>query len=690
VQFPNKKLLLFDLDGTLIDSVPDLANSINFMLQQLNKNTFDENTIRAWVGNGAKTLVQRALNGENNDHALEIFLQHYKNHLCKTTTLYPHVKETLEALYKQGFTLAIITNKPYAFISPILEALKIDKYFSLVIGADSLTEKKPHPLPLLHVSEKLGFSKEETLMIGDSKNDILAAKAAGIESIGVSYGYNYDEHISVFEPDAIIDDFRKLLNLLSPKIAIIGGGIAGSSVAIYLAELGLHVTLFEKKETLVDGPPICHLHAGGNLYREISDTQCLTLLKESIELMHLYPFSIDKRPTVLITPKSDSHEPTDLLPRLKKLQEYYAQLVKEDPKNKLLGEVNDYFQLFSKEEILNLQSKTTPHNPSTFEEWMIIVAKEVSLEDVKFPFIMVQEYGLNIFRLAASVSLMLDSYPYTTIQTNTEITHITQNADSFTLSYNNTQEDFDYLINAAGFESGIIDDMLHFHRERFIEFKAAYVTQSNYNSKIWPEVIFFGQRGTPQGMAQFTPYPDGYFQLHGMTKEITLFEKGLIKNSPLSAHPKLDKEFLEKIYTQWRSDEVQQRTQKAILHVSRFIPSFKKSLATQKPLYGAQQIPGNDADLRAAEVSFEGERYARCEIVKASSVLAMADSIVQTFLLLKKPYRLRSFQALKILQSQHIDEKASTLAIKRDYPKSLAYLNHPLCYNSRYTSGETL
>ena len=683
MQFPNKKLLLFDLDGTLIDSVPDLANSVNFMLKTLNKQTFDEDTIRSWVGNGAKTLVQRALAGEKNPHALEIFLQHYKTHLCETTTLYPHVKETLHTLYKQGFTLAIITNKPYDFISPILKTLKIDGYFSLIVGADSLKEKKPHPLPLLHVRDTLGFSTEETLMIGDSKNDILAAKSAGIESVGVTYGYNYDEDISQFHPDSTISDFTKLLPLLSPKIAIVGGGIAGSSVAIYLAELGLHVTLFEKKATLVDGPPICHLHAGGNLYREISDTQCLTLLKESIELIRLYPFSVDKRPTVLITPKNDPQTPLELLPRLKKLQNYYAKLINEDAKNKLLGEVEEYFQLFSQEEILKLQKRETPSNPSSFEEWMIIVAKEVNLENVQFPFIMVQEYGLNIFRLAGSVAFMLEAYPNATIRTDTAITNITQDTTTFTLAYNDTEEKFDYLINAAGFESGLIDDMLSFHRERFIEFKAAYVTQSTYNSTIWPEVIFFGQRGTPQGMAQFTPYPHGYFQLHGMTKEITLFEKGLIKNSSLSSHPKLDKAFLEKIYTQWRSDEVQERTHKAILHVSRFIPSFTKATATQKPLFGAQQIPGDNADLRAAEVSFEGERYARCEIVKASSVLAMADAIVETFHLIPKPWRLREFHPLKNLNHQAIDKKASTLAIKRDYPKSLAYLNHPLCYNTK-------
>ena len=234
---------------------------------------------------------------------------------------------------------------------------------------------------------------------------------------------------------------------------------------------------------------------------------------------------------------------------------------------------------------------------------------------------------------------------------------------------------FDYLINAAGFQSGQIDDMLGFHRERFVEFKAAYI--SKFNSAIrMPEVIFQGERGTPQGMAQFTPYPEGYVQLHGMTEEITLFRDGLVKSSPLSAQPKLDKKFIEKIYKGWSASESAMRTKLAIEYVAQFIPSFKSAEVGAKPLYGAQQIPGKDATLRAAEVSFEGERYARCEIVKASSVLAMADAIALRLAGLgyldDASVAKRDLQHLSSLKEESIVQLSRALAKQRDYPEAMA------------------
>ena len=206
---------LFDLDGTLIDSVPDLASSINFMLKSLNKETFSEDKIRSWVGNGATILVKRALsNGtmqnideEEFQKGFEIFMNHYQNNLCNETYLYPNVKELLEKIKNQN--LAIITNKPYKFVKPILEELGIRNYFKLIYGADSLSEKKPSALPLIKACEY--FNTNKAIMIGDSKNDIIAAKNANIPSIAVTYGYNYGEDIRKYNPDFIIDDILKVL-----------------------------------------------------------------------------------------------------------------------------------------------------------------------------------------------------------------------------------------------------------------------------------------------------------------------------------------------------------------------------------------------------------------------------------------------------------------------------------------------
>jgi len=229
MKFLNKKLLIFDLDGTLIDSVPDLAAAINAMLTELKQETFDENKIRFWVGNGAQTLVKRALLGKReiddfieDSHylkALEIFLEIYKTNLCIETKLYADVKETLQELHNMGYILTIVTNKPSAFIKPILKKLAIEEYFLCTLGADSLDEKKPSPKPLLHLCKELHIKPEQTLMIGDSKNDIIAAKSANIESIALSYGYNYGEDIAYYKPDAIIDEFKTLKIVLGKEDA---------------------------------------------------------------------------------------------------------------------------------------------------------------------------------------------------------------------------------------------------------------------------------------------------------------------------------------------------------------------------------------------------------------------------------------------------------------------------------------
>ena len=121
------------------------------------------------------------------------------------------------------------------------------------------------------------------------------------------------------------------------KIAIVGGGVADASMALYLGQLGLNVTLFEKEASLVVGPPFCHLHAGGNLYREISDEQCITLLRQSIDFLRFYPFIVDYRPTVIALPLGDSGTPDALLPRLKLLTKKYEALIKSDPNKDGVG-----------------------------------------------------------------------------------------------------------------------------------------------------------------------------------------------------------------------------------------------------------------------------------------------------------------------------------------------------------------
>ena len=229
MKFSNKEVLIFDLDGTLIDSVPDLALSINQMLKALNITPYPTDVVRSWVGNGALVLTQRALSGNIDvspeldsafvDNALTIFLDFYAQNVCVDTTVYPHVRNTLETLHTSGFKLVIVTNKPEQFVRPILKKLELDHFFNMIVGGDTLPERKPHPMQLQHVCETLSVSPANCVMIGDSKNDIHAAIATNMESIGLTYGYNHGEDINSQGATIVLDDFADILDTLTPIAA---------------------------------------------------------------------------------------------------------------------------------------------------------------------------------------------------------------------------------------------------------------------------------------------------------------------------------------------------------------------------------------------------------------------------------------------------------------------------------------
>lgn len=223
-----KKLLMFDFDGTLIDSVPDLADAINVMLEQLGKPTYSLQTIEKWVGNGARKLVERALSASSEgdieaddklvladvEAAEQLFFNAYGAHDTSKTVAYPDVDLGLKQLKNADFTLALVTNKPIRFVPHILAGLGWTTLFDMVIGGDSLPQKKPDAAPLLHVCNTLNIAPAQALMIGDSINDISAGKNAGIDTVGLSYGYNYGKDIRDSEPDQVFDTFAELLSWL--------------------------------------------------------------------------------------------------------------------------------------------------------------------------------------------------------------------------------------------------------------------------------------------------------------------------------------------------------------------------------------------------------------------------------------------------------------------------------------------
>ncbi|ABE53564.1 phosphoglycolate phosphatase [Shewanella denitrificans OS217] len=216
------KAIAFDLDGTLIDSVPDLAAATNATLAELGLAEVSQAQVRSWVGNGTQALMERAISyalgrevsKDELKQAMVPFLIHYEYHLEKHSSLYPNVIETLTALTQAGFKLALVTNKPHKFTVPLLRAFGLIEFFDLVLGGDSLAKMKPDPLPLAHVLATWQMQPDELLMIGDSKNDILAARAAKVSSIGLTYGYNYGEHISLSEPNAVCDDLAQISEYL--------------------------------------------------------------------------------------------------------------------------------------------------------------------------------------------------------------------------------------------------------------------------------------------------------------------------------------------------------------------------------------------------------------------------------------------------------------------------------------------
>ncbi len=463
-------------------------------------------------------------------------------------------------------------------------------------------------------------------------------------------------------------------------IGIIGGGVAGSTAAIHFTELGFKVSILEKGPSLVNGPPICHLHAGGNLYREISQQQCVELLKQSIESVRLFPHSINVRPTVIAVPQSDSGTPEDLLPRLKTIQSAYQDLVDSDEKNRVLGDPQAYFRLLDREALTALANKSQPNSPKTLEDWCIPFAKNANLDQLKYPVVVVQEYGWSVFRLAALAHLTLDEAPNCQVMTECTVKHLHHNEQGWQIEYQrHGQQDtlqVDYLINACGFRTGVWDDEIGVHRQRLVEFKSAYVTRWQQGDEQWPEVIFHGPRGTDKGMAQLTPYGNGVFQLHGMTPDITLFNNGLVSSDPKSSQPKLDEQHIKRIDCGWEQQDIDVRTTKAIAHVAQFIPSYQTAQVAGKPLFGAQQIPGRDPSLRASDVSFFKDNYARIEIVKASSTLYAAQKIAEQWFGIEMNSDIERTHSVTTSHTLvQTEQKAMWLAKLRQYPVELAQVS---------------
>ncbi len=202
--------LLFDLDGTLVDSLPDLTTTINQLRTDFNLSTLSISQVRNYVGDGARALVQRALpEGSFDQEKLTSFLTYYQQNLCELSSPYPGIREMLEQLNE--YPLAVVTNKPQQMATELLESLELSKYFRFVLGGDSCAQKKPHPAPVLEALRQLKAEQQSSLMVGDHHTDIRAAKAAGVPACFCRWGYGNDGDEN---PDFSVASVSELQQLL--------------------------------------------------------------------------------------------------------------------------------------------------------------------------------------------------------------------------------------------------------------------------------------------------------------------------------------------------------------------------------------------------------------------------------------------------------------------------------------------
>jgi len=217
------KAVMIDLDGTLADTVKDLAAAVNAMLGELGRARIDEARVRTFVGKGIPNLVKRALVGALEgepepalyERALALYLDCYERVNGSSATLYPGVLEGLDALERAGFPLVCVTNKAERFTTPLLRQLRIDARFRFVVAGDTLPQRKPDPLPLTYACGRLGIAPRDMLMIGDSVNDAQAARAAGCPVFCVPYGYNEGAAVRGLDVDAIVGTLFEATTLIT-------------------------------------------------------------------------------------------------------------------------------------------------------------------------------------------------------------------------------------------------------------------------------------------------------------------------------------------------------------------------------------------------------------------------------------------------------------------------------------------
>ena len=223
-------LVIFDLDGTLVDSKQDLVNSVNATREHMGLDHLDDALVASYVGRGAPALIRSSLGEQASDEDLErglgYFLAYYREHMLDYTHLYPGVRESIERLHSAGTRLAILTNKPARFSEQMIDRLGLADRFFRIYGGNSFAQKKPDPIGIDKLCEESRIAKDRTIMIGDSSVDIRTARNAGVRSCGVSYGFQ-PESFKHDPPDVVVDSMEEITDmLLNASLHLLGTSTA--------------------------------------------------------------------------------------------------------------------------------------------------------------------------------------------------------------------------------------------------------------------------------------------------------------------------------------------------------------------------------------------------------------------------------------------------------------------------------